>query len=126
MTDLMIKRFMVVADYPDSKMDVGDILTFEEGKFRKYIIGYGYVAFAERYLKKFPHLFRELNWWEFRDEKDMPEFVKQFNTGIVEKVKGYGGCMSIVEFYDDTEGHISFWFPATLQEYNEYILKSKQ
>ena len=65
--ELLKPRYLVIADYPG--MD-------DDG----YYIGQVKENIAENYCKlldKYPHLFRRLEWWEMRDEKDMPEYVKR-------------------------------------------------
>lgn len=57
--ELLIPRFEVIADYPNSTYKVGEI-------FHAVVPDYA----------KYPHLFKPLNWWEYRKEEEMPKKVK--------------------------------------------------
>lgn len=69
--ELMKPRYKVIADYPDSKYKVDEIieLTWNDPLPNKYG---GYQSFYNKY----PHLFKKLQWWEERKEDEMPEYVK--------------------------------------------------
>jgi len=81
MIDLMTPRYEVIAPVPFSKFMVGDILH----QHRHKVFGVDYTWFsADRYSQcinaneifDYPHLFRPLAWYEKRDIKDMPEYIK--------------------------------------------------
>jgi len=59
--ELMQPRFEVIAEYPNCIFKKGDILER--------------IAEVEE-LEKYPHLFRKLNWWEFRKIEDMPKKLR--------------------------------------------------
>lgn len=63
--ELLQPRYKVIADYPGNVAYVGEI--YEDDIC---------IRWNEQKFKKYPHLFRKLEWWEERDEKDMPEYVK--------------------------------------------------
>lgn len=82
--DLMINRYKVIADYPESKYQVGFILTQIAGV--TYRVNDSPFPTAINNIDKYPHLFRKLAWYEEGDVKDMPEYVKEDKTGKVYKL----------------------------------------
>ena len=130
--ELMQPRYEVIADYPGSEDE------YEVGQIKQKL--------AEnycKYLDKYPHIFRRLNWWEHRTQDQMPEYVKLTNTtgGLVFvcKVapidKDYGGygvngvCVydqkgSGTNFIGEKVSYLQYnklLLPATLQDYTQYI-----
>lgn len=72
--ELLRDRYKVVAPWPnmwgDYKMKVGDILTatdMVEVEDNKVFIS------AKEFLKRYPHLFKKLEWYEERNLEDMPQ-----------------------------------------------------
>lgn len=47
----------------------------EQNSSKLYTAG-SKVVFNLRAFVKYPHLFRRLEWWKYRDEKDMPKYIK--------------------------------------------------
>jgi hypothetical protein len=72
--DLLIPRYELIADFPgrDSfNIDkVGSILT-DNGE-RAITDENGHSIFVIKF-EEYPHLFRKLNWWEYRKIEDMPK-----------------------------------------------------
>lgn len=107
---LMQPRWKCIADYPQSIWKVGEILTdFPE-------------LWAKANLEPFPNIFVRLQWWEDRQESEMPEYVKY--CGTILKVK---------KWTKNIEGEPSFtWegekmglyaystLPATEEEYKQF------
>lgn len=58
-----------------------------------------------------PHLFKPLQWWEYRKPEEMPEYVKSHETGRV--YKRY-----------DTDSYKGF-DPATREEYENHLNKKQ-
>ena len=113
----MQKRFIVIADYPDSIYTVGTVLD-REGSYDSSNNVFFY--------NKYPHLFRELSWWEHREISDFPEYVKYSTKGKIIKVKWI--------YVQDGEGKVqlenggyrftwsfNLFEPATESQYNEYL-----
>lgn len=82
--ELMKPRFEVVADYPNSPYQIGDIVQADSGVSSMHIASFNYTdEFGENVVQhthvpssifeQFPVLFRKLNWWEHRKEADMPK-----------------------------------------------------
>jgi len=129
--DLMIPRYKVIADWPESIFKIGEVLVCvvdgEEGN--QYAFGDNQY-YENLYPHLYPHLFKPLQWWEEREEKDMPEYVKQVKGDKVFKLldSSQNGRL----WHDDNEmelahllRHGNHYLPATLEEYNEYINNKK-
>ena len=125
MKDLTPPRYLVIADYPNSHYEIGQII---ELSVPKDASGWDMVTLAnnEEIMPKYPHLFRLLHWWEFRELSDLPIYVKYSTKGKIIKVKWI--------YVQDGEGKVqlenggyrvtwsfNLFEPATLNEYNEYI-----
>lgn len=72
--ELLIPRFKVIADYPNSLFTIGDILKYNNvlGDFI-YYDEEGIVRITPKY---YPAIFKLLNWWEERSIEELPEYVK--------------------------------------------------
>jgi hypothetical protein len=84
------------------------------------------------FFNKFPNIFKPLQWWERREEKDLPQFVIwNYQKGDdmqmkfhVAKVTGW----SQGNFRVHAERTITTsdcWLPATEEQYNNYINSKK-
>lgn len=89
--ELLRPRFEVVADYPNNPWEVGTIFTydkdqaqiltdrFERGIYktiRENSPRIDSMVIAIGNIGKYPHIFKPCPWWQHRDIKDMPEYVK--------------------------------------------------
>ena len=136
--ELLKPRYKVIADFPLSSCSIGQILSVEnEGDFIAVIHGGAWKTDISRY----PHLFRKLEWWEEREEKDMPEYLKfseEKEDVAIWEVESWNKNVAGV-FYPkskDENGNdflsIEWYFykqtskPATKEEYISYINKNKQ
>lgn len=121
---LLIPRYKVEGNYPGSPYKIGDMLvSLGENRFDLYKDGATY--YNESELKKYPHLFRLMDWWEGRKKKDLPEYVSI--RGVFLKVDKWDAKNS-----ENTWAHISkkcyysnICTPATIDEYNEYLSSIK-
>lgn len=111
--DLMRPRYKVIADYPESIHEVGDILS--GASYEKHAL----------YKDKYPHLFKKLEWWEERPESEMPEYLKG-RKGGVSKVLFYhmGSASATLDYQGTMPMPLELLQPATEAEYQNY-LKSK-
>lgn len=119
---LLIDRYEVVADYPGSCFEQGDIIQLKEVypySGHSYIFNDNTVV-AFLWFDKYPHLFRKLHWAEKREISELTEYVKVIN-GSVRKVISYdfkentiiidkGARLTLTSF-------LSNKFPATLEDY---------
>lgn len=110
---LLLPRFEVIADYPNSQYKVGDILDGAQA-----------IVLADNF-RKYPHLFRELKWWEKRGASELPEYFNY--KGSIFKVKKWN--------LKDEQGWIVLseggnWYyrdsiqPATEAEYEKGKIKN--
>ena len=118
---LMQPRFKVIADYPDNhRWNVGTILDRDWSRYP----GDDETKEPIWKISDFPHLFKELEWWEEREVEDMPKYVKSIANGsIVKEVTTYS--LNDNMFYADYRGYslhyyLKFFEPATKEEYEEY------
>lgn len=58
--ELMQPRYEVIAEYPSCHHELGSIVD-------------NVTEYSEAFFNKYPHLFRKLNWWEYRKAEDMPK-----------------------------------------------------
>jgi hypothetical protein len=84
--ELLKKRVIVENLWPDCLFKAGEILTINE--YNHYVGNDKNFWFHKSDIEPFPYLMRPLAWWEERDEKDMPEYLK-FDNGMVVKVDSY-------------------------------------
>lgn len=132
--ELMKPRFKVIADYPGSHFGDNQVLNLNYNN-REGLWEYtwaehdGMYDISEASLKEYPHLFRPLQWWEERDVKDMPEYVKWTKNWDSNPVREAGDVM-VVEWISNShftsEGEdwklTGGWFiPATETEWEEYL-----
>lgn len=126
--ELLKPRYKVIADYPNSRFKLDEILT--------QWIGNNYSGedkyFVISNVEKFPHIFSKLQWWEDREIEDLPQYLKEDLGGKVYyyKVEKYSynkhkelkvGFM-VDGYYDDE--FLEFFQPATQEEY-EVFTKNK-
>lgn len=73
---LMIPRFEVLEEYPNCKFKKGEVLTRLNGATNNWYHTDEDSIDAEILFEdiiKYPHLFKQLNWWEKRKKEDMPK-----------------------------------------------------
>lgn len=105
--DLMKPRYRVIADWPSlDEIVIGDII---EGEI------FESESLFNTPMHDFPHLFKKLEWWEDRDESEMPEYVKA-NKGVMKfDIEQWNDWLAVTK---------SIFLPATETDYQNY-LKSK-
>jgi len=115
--ELLIPRWKVIADYPGSLYKVGYIINEADNIEGR--------TFFTTTVHKYPHIFRALAWYEEREEKDMPEYVKDMEDGgIVYKIIKLHTKGGIMAEYPDGSGK-TCWLgwdglePATKEEYDD-------
>lgn len=123
--ELLQRRKKVMIKYPNSPFEVGEILmqrTSNSKVFRK-LNDHSIGVIAD----DFPDIFKEMNWWEERDEKDMPEYVKDIYEGEVHFVESWE---HLIFWTGKTEKGIEFMqddiIPASKEEYEQYLSLQKQ
>lgn len=76
--ELLSPRYKVIAGYPGSLYPTGYIIDEADNLE-------GFTFFSTE-VHKYPHIFKPLAWYEEREEKDMPSYVRNVADGIVFKV----------------------------------------
>ena len=120
----MTPRYLVIADYPQwsaFKYSKGDIL---ELKGIHYVGGNTARPILESEINLYPHLFRLLHWWEYRDEKEMPEYVKIIDKSEIVKIHTVVKDVGFRFFDGNNWRHKAFstnTIPSTESQYSNYI-----
>jgi len=122
--ELLQPRYKVIAEWPCCKYHEGELITTSESGnlFVACEISGSNILMPVTSIPSFKANIRKLDWWEDRDIKDMPEYVKHGDK--IYKVsdaneKYEGGFMIDAKF---TKNPISYndCLPATKQEYLEH------
>ncbi len=122
--DLLVKRVIVENLWPGCLLEVGDILLADEyGNYDHDGVGY-----KKSQVEPFPYLMRPLAWWENREVKDMPLYVRHINGDVIHELiiesENHKG-VPLIRVLNGGLWPIDLFIPATLQEYNEYINSKK-
>lgn len=72
--ELLKPRYKVIADWPGGDYLPGDIFTMEPDEDGTMLDKIHFVF--EHTCKKYPHLFKPLQWYEDRPKEEMPQYVK--------------------------------------------------
>jgi hypothetical protein len=145
--ELLKPRYEVIADYPENNdFPVGKIIEFQpwNTSYWQHIVKdcQGERMWLLEFFEKYPHLFKPLQWWERREAKDMPGYIKykqfedekdnwhfvhvdgveishHFSNGKYFGLKYRTGGGSYVGADEPN------FLPATIEEYNNYINSKK-
>jgi hypothetical protein len=123
--ELLKPRYEVIADYPNSNLEIGRIIGHS-------IDGSENIMELNEWLdfhKKYPAIFKLLEWWEKREEKDLPEYVKLDSgevfkvTYLTKNIRGKDALFMNDGKYDWFIGKniMCFYEPATEEEYTNYL-----
>jgi len=129
--ELLIPRYKVIAEYPGSVLQIGDILQVNDNNCAEC----NGIIFHVSMLDKHPHLFQPLQWWEERKMEEMPGYLKcqspdfSFKKGEIIKVnKWLESFGPTLRFYSNVTDKITLhphlYLPATQEEYESYINKN--
>jgi len=129
---LLIPRVLCIgknwrANNPHSGWYVeGDILT-EYNKYNMWdSANRGQVYFDPIYLEMYPHLYKELKWYEMREPDELPEYIKyDFHFYKVSSYDIKIGVVTIVLPNGVIQVSLKKCFPADEADYQEYQ-KQKQ
>jgi hypothetical protein len=125
--ELMKPRYKVIALYPNSPFKIGEVLELGKDEYDAWVYLYDYDGvdlWHESYFNSYPHLFKKLEWWEGLKPEEMPSYVKHKN-GNIYKVSEYSEGLIGVVIEGGFWAHLKNLFPATKEQYEEYI-KQKQ
>lgn len=129
--ELLKTRYKVIAAYPHSIFDVGEILqigNYDGHLLYKWVDGIGVECEEyEVFFKDYPHLFQKLEWWQERSESEMPEYVKDKNG--VYKIKNFAvkNECKVFEIYDfDAMKRGSGWSIFLLDKLRNFAPSTEQ
>lgn len=125
-------RVKVIGDYPNSPFNLSEILPMTIYNNGFYCSIYGHYTKDKAFFEKYPHLFKILDWWEEREFRDMPEYVKDGDKIL--RVNAHFSMVYPVnsannnEILHDAGSFIAdnrtyaYWtvLPATREEYDKY------
>ena len=123
---LMQPRVLLTGPYPEMErhnLKVGDIIPVSDTGMIADKTQDGKAVFPIDHAI-FPNLFRRLEWHEFRDEKDMPGYVK-FQEKVYKVIRyRKPNIIRIIDDFWKTEiwqeiGE-PYWLPATAEEYEQF------
>lgn len=131
--EFLIPRYISTQPDPYSQYCVGSIFTYDNKKSK---------LTQEAYCEAFDSLsyFLKLQWWEYRDFADLPEYVvwdpyrytnhKPWHASdiVFRKVIKHitSGCIVIDDFQEGVHNlsySLDYLYPATEEEYNDYVNK---
>ncbi len=130
--ELLKQRYKLIATYPHCPHEPGSIYTKKDGMYLRE--GGGYLNKVN--LDQYPHIFKKLEWWEEREIKDLPRFVKYENKISRVRQLNYdngtwteSGYSGVGLFHLDNQYQLKGFYwnevePSTEQEYNDYISKN--
>ncbi len=129
---LLVQRYEVQTNHPESTLKKGDILTRINGAQYRLNEEYGTIRNIID-IDSYPLIFREMRWWGRRDNEDMPQYVKihskipsipEAEQYSVFKVRNHNiGGEPYCSFCGSEFGfslHYNCLEPATESEYNEW------
>lgn len=133
--ELMIPRVIVKADYPDSRFKTAEILQLELQPYASSPIQkYGYRLPYHDYFwdlehfNKYPHLFRQLYWFEYRHKEHLSHYLK-FNDNTYWKVVQWNDSVTGSAYPKfQTPVNWDFWgkhsIPITEEEYDQAFIEN--
>jgi hypothetical protein len=135
--ELLIQRYKVIADYPNSHFKIGDIVkkhffdVSQKGTYtyltnvKSPLQG---LSLRKEFIETMPHLFKKLEWWEERGESDFLElkFAKTIAGNSVRAVLRIELYWNKILLDGGKVKQISHWLPATEDEYRAYKLSITQ
>ncbi len=129
---LLNPRYKVIADYPESMYDLGEILTLSKGDDKRFT-GQYYAftnggAVTVEWLDRYGHLFKKMEWWEDRKADELPQYVIS-GYGKVDKVISWDGVSNEgvpMFWYKTQEGqttanNVKWLQPSDETEYQQYL-----
>jgi len=115
--ELLKPRYVLENEYPECPFNNGDILT-QRGQSNAFGIEDNPYGILQEDLDKFPYLFRKLEWWQERSESEMPEYVKNIETGEIGKVfRWRNDCNEVFVGFKDNCCATKFYIPSTELDY---------
>jgi hypothetical protein len=111
-------RYKLINDYPGCEHSIGSILIADSN-------GVVRLSDAESArLDAYPYLFKKLNWWEEREESEMPKFIKYWDISYYFPVDRV--CKLQHAPFSSFEYTASNFYPATEEEFIEFTIKEEK
>ncbi len=124
--ELLKVRYKCIGSFPGSDFKAGDILIKEDTGHNHY----NYVCrgkVVQIRPEDFPHLFDSMGWWRDRPDCDMPAYVKQLSSMVlnperpkIDKVTRWNQIGWAMIAGAPEPIHASYLVPATKEEYDQY------
>lgn len=125
---LLKRRIKVIADWPGvAGLVLPGVIVGADDEFDEDMFWIGGQPFLIDKIRDYPHLFKELKWYEYIEEKDMPRYL-QSKSGRIWEVMAYKLANNDV-YLKDMNGIpccITDFQPATKEEYEDYLNCSTQ
>jgi hypothetical protein len=119
--ELLKPRYKVIADYPDNKNKVGDIITLQTAQTKaahELVCGW---------YDKYPAIFQPLEWWQEREPDEMPEYLKDTRDGEIVKAIQYGDNQVLVKArVFECRIELRYMIPSCIADYNAYLQTTNQ
>ena len=86
---LLVPRWKVVSDFPGNTFYIGEIFDLPSEFTHQQIVikGNNEEIDLDVDLHKYPLIFRKLEWWEDRQDKDLPKYIKKIDSGAIYEVE---------------------------------------
>ncbi len=124
--ELIKPRYQVIADYPGSEFQVGYIVELKDiypYSGMSFSLNGGIVV-APSWFDKYPHLFKKLAWYERRELRDMPDYVKVVNPNSLWEDTPPGCIRCVAEWkFNDNNKLICDLFPLIVNNIQLYRLE---
>lgn len=95
---LMIPRYKVIADYPGTAFEVGEIVRGDKKNVCVNVLSEVDSYIPVKLLDDYPAIFRRMNWAEERKAGEIPDYVADKTTGIIYEVTDYAISGEFAEF----------------------------
>lgn len=125
--NLMKPRYELIEDYPGCNLEVGEI--------------FGYEGIDVEFYEKYPKIFRKVNWYEDREEQELPKYLKfvwdgnlqdvvkvnswLYGNSYAEEKNKTGKLNGFTQLSHTTDSlprvSLNGWEPATEKEYQTFI-----
>lgn len=140
--ELLRPRWKVIADFPGSKYTMGQIIEtnywydrseekgYEEHKMNKsWVVRTEWNISSAQFFDSYPVIFKKLEWWEERNVKDLPNYVRYKGCEMFRlNTPKIGEVLKVNNYQEDCVNHnigcdwISLYEPATEEEYLQSLL----
>lgn len=120
---LLRPRVMIMCNYPGSKFKLKDILGLIGNEYYNTM---GLGKLSKAIVEECPEIFHSLEWYQFRNEIDMPMYLKG-DDGVFKVITHFTGLdKDHVKCFNgviDTREHYMNLVPATSVEYQNNLKK---